>query len=154
MAKSAAPEGYNSITPYLVVDDGKAALEFYKSVFGADVFVLMDGPNGTVGHAELRVGDSVFMLADQTTSDFKSPVNGGEGGVFLMIYVEDVDEVFPRAISAGGKELKPLQDQFYGDRSGTFQDPFGHIWTLATHKEDVSPEEMERRMKEIPPMEN
>jgi PhnB protein len=138
------PEGYHSLTPYLIVDDGAKAMEFYKQAFGATELFRMEH-QGKIGHAEMKIGDSPFMLADENPQ-FKAPKSLGGTAVSLMIYVDDVDKVYPQAIAAGGTELKPLQDQFYGDRSGTLSDPFGHIWTVSTHKEDVSPEEMDKRM--------
>jgi len=110
----------------------------------------MDGPDGKVGHAEIRIGDSPVMLADEHPDmGFRSPQSLGGAAVSLMVYVENVDEVFRRAIAAGGKELRPVKDQFYGDRSGTLEDPFGHVWTISTHVEDVSHEEMGRRAEEM-----
>lgn len=138
------PEGYHSLTPYLIVDDGAKALEFYKQAFGATELFRMEH-QGKIGHAEMKIGDSPFMLADEN-AQFKGPKSLGGTAVSLMIYVDDVDKIYPQAIAAGGTELKALQDQFYGDRSGTLTDPFGHIWTVSTHKEDVTPEEMDKRM--------
>lgn len=140
------PEGYHALTPYLIIKGAGDAMEYYKKAFGAVELFRMPGPNGTVGHAEMKIGDSPFMLSDEHP-DLGHVGPGTLGGttVSLMIYVDDVDAVYPRAIAEGGKEMKPLQDQFYGDRSGTLTDPFGHVWTVATHKEDVSPEELERR---------
>jgi PhnB protein len=142
------PDGYHSVTPYLIVQGGARALEFYKQAFGAVELFRMDGPNGTVGHAEIKIGDSPVMLADPCpVMGFKDPQGYGGTPVSLLIYVEDVDSRFQQAVAAGGKVLKPLQDQFYGDRSGTLIDPFGHVWTISTHKEDVSNEEMQRRVE-------
>jgi PhnB protein len=150
MAVKPIPDGYHSVTPYLIVDDAASAIEFYKRAFGATELFRMDAPGGKIGHAEIKIGDSPIMLADEFPEmGFRSAKAIGSTPVSLMIYVEDVDSVFPQAIAAGGKELKPLQDQFYGDRSGTLEDPFGHVWTVSTHKEDVPPEEMERRMGEM-----
>jgi PhnB protein len=147
MSAKPIPDGYHSITPYLIVGDAKAAIEFYKQAFEAAELFRLPMPDGRVGHAELKIGDSVIMLADEFPEmDAKSPQAFGGTPVSLLIYVEDVNTAFSRAIAAGGKELRPLTDQFYGDRSGTLVDPFGHKWTLATHVEDVSPEEMQRRM--------
>ena len=138
------PEGYHSLTPYLIIDGAAEAMEYYKKAFGAvELFRMEHG--GKIGHAEMRIGDSPFMLADQG-ADYKSPAAYGGTPVSLMIYVEDVDTIYPQAIAAGGTETRPLQDQFYGDRSGTLRDPFGHVWTVATHKEDVSSEEMDKRL--------
>jgi PhnB protein len=140
------PEGYHSVTPYLVMKGAADAIEFYKKAFGATELFRMDH-EGKIGHAELKIGDSPIMLADENPEmGYLGPLAIGGTPVSLMIYVEDVDKIYPQAIAAGGVELKPLQDQFYGDRSGTLKDPFGHIWTVGTHKEDVTPEEMDKRM--------
>ena len=140
------PDGYHSVTPYLSIKGAAAALEYYKKAFGAIELFRMDGPDGRIGHAEIKIGDSPIMLADEYPEmEFVSPQTLGGSPVGLMIYVEDVDTVYARALTEGGQEVKPLQDQFYGDRSGTLKDPFGHVWTIATHKEDVSPEEIDRR---------
>jgi PhnB protein len=142
------PQGYNSITPYLVIKGAADAIEYYKKVFGATVVVRMDDPSGRIGHAELKIGDSHIMLADEFPEmNYRGPVTDGSSPVSILLYVEDVDSIVERAAAAGAKILKPVQDQFYGDRSGFIQDPFGHLWGVATHKEDVSPEEMEERMK-------
>jgi len=145
MPVSPFPEGYHRITPYLVVDGAAKAMEFYAKHFGAEEFVRMPGPGGTVMHAEMKIGDSVFMLSDGM-DEFKGPNAFGGSPVSLLLYVENVDDVVTRAVAAGATLLRPVKDQFYGDRSGTLKDPFGHIWTVATHTEDVPPEEMERRM--------
>jgi PhnB protein len=140
------PDGYHSVTPYLVISGAAAALEFYAKVFGAKELMRVPGPDGKVGHAELQLGDSRIMLADEHPEmGFRGPKAYGGTPVSLAVYVENVDTVFDRAVSAGATVLRPVQDQFYGDRSGTLQDPFGHVWTLATHTEDVAPEELERR---------
>jgi PhnB protein len=140
------PEGYHSVTPYLICDGAADAIEYYKKTFGATELFRMDH-GGKIGHAELKIGDSPIMLADEYPEmDYRSPKALGGTPVSLMIYVEDVDSVYKQAIDAGATEVKPLQDQFYGDRSGTLTDPFGHVWTIATHKEDVTMEEMNRRM--------
>lgn len=145
MSVSPFPDGYHRITPYLVVDGAARAIEFYARHFGAVEFVRMGGPDGTVAHAEMKVGDSVFMLAEQQ-AEFKGPGAYGGSPVSLLLYVENVDDVVNSAVAAGARLLRPIQDQFYGDRSATLVDPFGHIWTVATHVEDVAPEEMQRRM--------
>lgn len=146
------PKDYNSVTPYLIVKDGAKAIEYYKKVFGATETVRMNGPDGKVGHAELKIGNSHIMLADEFPEmDHKSPLSLGSSPVSLLVYVEDVDGIVNRAVAAGAKILKPVQDQFYGDRSGFIQDPFGHLWGVATHKEDVSPQEMKERMKKMQP---
>jgi len=142
------PEGYHSVTPYLIIKGASEAIDFYKKAFGATELFRMPAPEGKIGHAEIKIGDSPIMLADEFPEmGYKSPQTLGGSPVSLMIYVADVDTVFKQAIAAGGKEQRPVKDQFYGDRSGTLEDPFGHVWHVATHKEDVSPEEMERRMK-------
>jgi len=139
------PEGYHSVTAYLVMKGAAEAIEFYKKAFGATELFRMEH-EGKIGHAEIKIGDSPVMLADEHPEmGFVGPKTLGGTPVSLMIYVDDVDTVFNRAIAEGGVEMKPLQDQFYGDRSGTLTDPFGHVWTVATHKEDVSPEEMSQR---------
>lgn len=138
------PEGYHSLTPYLIVDGAAEAIEYYKKAFGAVELFRMDH-EGRIGHAEMKIGDSPFMLSD-AMMEYKGPKALGGTPVSLMIYVDDVDTIYPQAIAAGGTEVKPLQDQFYGDRSGTLTDPFGHLWTVATHKEDVSAEEIEKRL--------
>ena len=149
MAVKPIPEGYHSVTPYLIVRGGVAALDYYKNAFGAEERFRMNGPGGTIGHAEIQIGDSVVMLADENPAwNAKAPEKGTTPPVQLMIYVEDVDATFKRAIEAGGAEIQPIKDQFYGDRSGTLTDPFGHVWTIATHVEDVAPDEMERRASE------
>lgn len=140
------PEGYHSLTPYLVVDGAAQALAYYKQAFGATELFRMEH-DGKIAHAEMKIGDSPFMLSDEHPEQgFKGPKSLGGSAVGLMIYVDDCDAVFKQAIAAGGTETKPLQDQFYGDRSGSLKDPFGHIWTVSTHKEDVSPEEIDKRL--------
>jgi len=140
------PDGYHSLTPYLIIDGATEALEFYKKAFGATELFRMEH-QGKIGHAEMKIGDSPFMLADeQPGMPWKGPKALGGTPVSLMIYVDDVDTIYKQAIGAGGVEVKPVQDQFYGDRSGTLTDPFGHVWTVATHKEDVSPEEIDKRL--------
>jgi PhnB protein len=126
------------------------AIDFYKKAFGAVELMRMPTPDGRIGHAELKIGNSPIMIADESPEmGYSGPAALGGTPVSLMIYLEDVDTVFKNAITAGGTELKPLQDQFYGDRSGTLRDPFGHVWTVATHVEDVSEEEMEKRLKAL-----
>jgi PhnB protein len=147
MAVKPIPEGYHSVTPYLIVSNAGRALDFYKSAFGAKEMIRMEQPGGRIGHAEMQIGDSRVMLADEFPEmGAKSPDSLGGSPVGLMLYVQDVDSQFRQAIAAGAKEVRPVQDQFYGDRSGTLVDPFGHQWTLGTHKEDVSDEELKRRM--------
>lgn len=148
MAVKAIPDGYHSVTPYLIISGAAEAIDFYQQAFGAIELFRMPAPGGKIGHAEIKIGNSPIMLADEFPEmGYKSPATLGGSPVSLMIYVEDVDTVFGRAIAAGGKEQRPVKDQFYGDRSGTLADPFGHVWHIATHREDVEPEEMERRMK-------
>ena len=140
------PEGYHSVTPYLSVKGAVEALEYYKKAFGATELFRMEH-DGKIGHAEIKIGDSPIMLADEFPEmGSVSPQTLGGSPVGIMIYVEDVDTVFKNAIDAGGTEKKAVQDQFYGDRSGTLTDPFGHVWTVATHKEDVAPEEIDKRL--------
>ena len=142
------PKGYSTVTPYLVIKGAAKAIDYYKSVFGATVVVRMDGPGGLVGHAELQIGDSLIMLADENPSmGHRSAETIGASPVSLYVYLPDCDKVVAKAAAEGAKILKPVQDQFYGDRSGFIQDPFGHLWGIATHKEDVSPQEMKERMK-------
>jgi PhnB protein len=142
------PEGYHSVTPYLIINGAAEAIEFYRKAFGATELFRMPAPEGKIGHAEIKIGDSPIMLADEFPEmGYKSPRSLGGSPVSILIYVEDADRVFNQAIAAGGKEQRPVKDQFYGDRSGTLEDPFGHVWHVATHQEDVSPEEMEKRMK-------
>ena len=149
MSVKPIPEGYHSVTPYLIVRGGAAAIEFYNKAFGATELFRMPAPGGKVGHAEIKIGDSIIMLADEHPEiGYNGPQTIGGSAVSLMIYVEDVDTVFERAVSGGATVKEALQDKFYGDRMGTVVDPFGHIWHLATHKEDVSMDEMERRAKE------
>jgi PhnB protein len=151
-ATSYIPQGYNSITPYIVIKGAAQAIEYYKKVFGANEVVRMNGPDGKVGHAELQIGDSRIMLADENPGmgqGYASPATIGASPVSLYLYLPDVDRVVENAVAAGAKILKPVEDQFYGDRSGFIQDPFGHLWGIATHVEDVSPEEMKERMKKM-----
>jgi PhnB protein len=141
------PEGYHSVTPYLIIKGAADAIEYYKKSFGATELFRMPTPDGKIGHAELKIGDSPIMLSDEHPDlGHVGPQTLGGTPVGIMIYVDDVDTIYKRAISGGGQEIKPLQDQFYGDRSGTLKDPFGHMWTVATHVEDVAPAEMKKRM--------
>ena len=144
------PDGYPRVTPYLIVDGASAAIEFYRSVLGATERLRMPAPEDKVGHAELEIGDSVIMLADEFPSmDARSPRAVGGTPVTLHVYVEDVDSVFDQAIQAGATALRAVEDRFYGDRSGQFEDPFGHRWDIASHVEDVPPDEMAKRMAEM-----
>jgi PhnB protein len=141
------PEGYHSVTPYLFVRSAASAIDFYKNVFGATEVVRMAGSNGKIMHAELRIGDSIVMLADENpTTGVMSPQTIGGFSVGLHLYVENVDAVILKAVDNGSKLLRPIKNQYYGDRSGSVLDPFGHMWSVATHVEDVSPEEMRKRM--------
>ncbi len=143
-------QGYHSVTPYLIIRGAAQAIDYYKKVFGATEVFRMDAPDGKVGHAELQIGDSRIMLADENPTmgeGYASATSIGASPVSLYLYIPDVDQVVERAAAAGAKILKPVQDQFYGDRSGFIQDPFGHLWGIATHVEDVSPEELEERAK-------
>jgi PhnB protein len=143
------PEGYHSVTPYLAVHDAAAALDFYKRAFGARERMRMAAPGGKVGHAEIEIGGSCIMLADEYPAiGFRSPRAIGGTPVTLHLYVEDVDTVVKEASVAGAKEVRPVKDEFYGDRTGTIQDPFGHVWHIATHKEDMSRDELRRRADE------
>jgi PhnB protein len=151
MALKPIPEGYHSVTPYLIIKGAAQAIDFYKKAFGATELMRFPGPNDTVMHAEIKIGDSPVMLADEHESGpYRSPLAVGGTPVSLMVYVEDVDTVFNQAVSWGAKSTRAVEDQFYGDRSGNLTDPFGHVWTIATHKEDVSTEEMQRRMAALP----
>jgi PhnB protein len=140
------PDGYRTLTPYLIVADGAGAVVFYESVFGAKLRLKLDGPDGNLGHGELEIGDSVIMLADEHPAhNAHAPEHFGGSPVTLHLYVEDVDAVVARATTAGAALLRPVENQFYGDRSGSFADPFGHVWHVATHIEDVPPDEINRR---------
>lgn len=150
MAKQvrAIPEGHHTVTPYLIVGDAADALAFYKKAFGAEELMRVAAPRGKIGHAEIRIGDSVIMLADEYPDmNARGPHAFGGSPVSIHLYVEDVDTVARQAIAAGATVVRPVQDQFYGDRSGSFTDPFGHSWHVATHKEDLTPEELDKRVK-------
>jgi PhnB protein len=148
MAAKPIPEGYHSITPYLIIRGAGEAIEFYKKAFGATELFRFPAPDGKIGHAEIKIGDSPIMLADEFAEmGYKGPESLGGSPVSIMLYVDDVDTVFNRAVDAGATVKEALQDKFYGDRMGTVTDPFGHRWHLGTHKEDVPMEEMERRAK-------
>lgn len=145
------PEGYHSVTPYLIVSEGNKAIDFYKQAFGATEIMRMPGPGGKIMHAEIQIGDSRIMLADEFPEmGARSPKSIGGSPVFIHLYVEDVDRVIAQAIESGAKIDRPIQDQFYGDRSGSVSDPFGHTWAISTHKEDLSPEEIQKRMANMP----
>jgi PhnB protein len=142
------PEGHNSVSPYLIVNGADKALDFYKKAFGATEIMRFNAPDGRVGHAEIRIGDTVVMVADEHPDhDAHAPRKFGGSPVGLHLYLEDVDEVWARATAAGGIVKHPLTNQFYGDRNGALEDPFGHTWHLSSHIEDVSAEEIDRRMK-------
>lgn len=146
-AVKAVPEGYEGITPYLICRNAEAAIDFYKKAFGA-VELFRIGGDGKVGHAEMKIGNAIFMLADEFPDmGAESPETIGGTPVSLYVYVEDVDTFTEKAVAEGLKVLKPVSDQFYGDRSGHFEDPFGHKWGFATHKEDLTPEELDERAK-------
>ena len=142
------PEGYHTATPYLIIGGAAAAIEFYKKAFGATELSRFPAPDGKIGHAEIKIGDSPIMLADEYPEmGYKGPQSLGGSPVSLMIYVEDVDSIFNQAVAAGASVKEAVSDKFYGDRIGTLTDPFGHVWHVSTHKEDVSVEEMQRRAK-------
>ena len=150
MAVKPIPEGYPQVTPYLCVSGAAEAIEFYSNVFGAKERMRMPAPAGKIGHAELQIGDSVIMLADEFPDmGALGPASVGGTPVTISVYVENVDAVYDRAVAAGAKALRPVEDQFYGDRSGQFEDPFGHRWSVASHVEDVAPDEMQRRMQQM-----
>ena len=143
----AVPDGYHSVTPYLIVDGAARAIDFYTRAFGAKELMRIPAPGDRVGHAEIKIGDSVIMLADEHPEmQARGPGHYGGSPVSILLYVDDVEALFKQAIAAGGTETRAVADQFYGDRAGTLKDPFGHSWHLHTHKEDVSMEELRRRM--------
>lgn len=151
MAVQWKPSGYGTLTPYLIVRGAGEAMEFYKKIFGAVERMRMPMPDGRIVHAEMQLGDSVLMLADEMIEmGARSPATVGGTPVGLCLYVKDVDAVYHKALQAGAKSERAPTDQFYGDRSARVRDPFGHQWTLMTHIEDVSPEEMQRRMQSMP----
>jgi PhnB protein len=140
------PKGYHAVTPYLSVKGAASAIAFYKKAFGAKEIMRMPGPGGTIGHAEIQIGDSHIMLADEYPEmNFRSPQAFGGTPVAISLYVQDVDRVVKKAIAGGAKVLRPVTDQFYGDRSGSLEDPFGHVWHVATHKEDIPMKELKKR---------
>ena len=142
----AIPEGYEGATPYLIVNGASAALDFYKKGFGAAEIMRIPAPEGRIGHAEIKIGKAVVMLADECPGmDYKSPRSLGGSPVSMMVYVPDVDAFVKHAVDAGAKLTRPVEDKFYGDRSGSLEDPFGHHWHFATHIEDVPPAEMAKR---------
>jgi PhnB protein len=144
------PEGYHTVTPYLIIDGASAALDFYKKAFGATEIMRMAHPDGKIGHAEIKVGDSPIMLADEHPQmGYRGPRTLGGTPVSLCLYVDDVDSMARTAVAAGAKVVREVQDQFYGDRSGTFEDPYGHVWTISTHKEDLSMDEIHKRAEAL-----
>jgi len=150
MAVKPIPQGYHSVTPYLIFDDAAKAIEFYKKALGAAELMRFPAPGGRIGHAEIKIGDSPVMLADENAEmSARSPRTIGGSPVSLMLYVEDVDARVAQAVAAGAKLTRPLANQFYGDRTGGIEDPFGYHWYLATHVEDVSTDELKRRAKEL-----
>jgi PhnB protein len=141
------PEGYPRVTPYLHVSGAAAAIDFYTDILGAEERMRMPGPEGKLGHAELQIGESIVMLADEFPDmGIRGPKSIGGTAVTLHLYVEDVDAVFDAALTAGATSIRAVENQFYGDRTAQFEDPFGHRWNIASHVEDVPPEEMEKRM--------
>jgi PhnB protein len=142
------PEGYEGATPYLIIKGATAAMDFYKKAFGATELMRMPAPGGTVGHAEIKIGKAIIMLADEYPAmNCKSPQAYGGSPVSIMLYVQDVDAFVDRAVVAGAKLLRPVKNQFYGDRSGSLEDPFGHQWHIATHVEDVPHDELAKRVQ-------
>lgn len=146
MSVKPIPDGYEGITPYLICKNAEAAIDFYKRAFGAEELFRIGG-GGMIGHAEMKIGKAVFMLADEFPPMANSPETVGGSPVSLYMYVEDVDAFCAKAVEEGLEVLKPVADQFYGDRSGHFKDPFGHLWGFATHKEDLTPDELNERAK-------
>jgi PhnB protein len=148
MAVKPIPDGFHSITPYLAVEDAAKAIDFYEAAFGAEEVMRMPGPDGTIAHAEIQIGDSKLMLSDPfDQSSVQPPTTRGGPTASIFLYVDDVDAAFDRATEAGAEVTMPLEDMFWGDRFGTVTDPFGHVWSLATHKEDLTEEEMAERSK-------
>jgi PhnB protein len=146
------PKQYHSVTPYLICRDASHAIDYYQRIFGAREMMRMPGPNGRIMHAELQIGDARIMLADEFPDmNVRGPQAIGGTPVTLLVYVEDVDATTQQAIAAGAKAIRPVQDQFYGDRAGTITDPFGHQWTIATHKEDLTMEQLQERMRAMKP---
>lgn len=150
MTVKAKPDGYHSVTPYLSIRRAAQAIEFYKRAFNATETFRLVAPGGEIGHAEIKIGDSPIMLADPCEEgSFRHPQSLGGSSVGLHVYVDDVDALFAQALKAGAKSVRAVQDQFYGDRTGTLEDPFGHLWFLATHKEELTPEEINRRAEAL-----
>ena len=150
MTVKSIPEGYHSVTPYLSIKGAAAAMEFYERAFNAEEIFRLIAPDGKIGHAEIKIGDSPIMLADACDQGaFRPPAELSGTSIGMHVYVKDVDALFAQAIKAGAKAVRPVQDQFYGDRTGTLEDPYGHVWFLATHKEDLTPDEIHRRAEEM-----
>jgi PhnB protein len=150
MTVSAIPMGFHSVTPYLIVNGAQKAIDFYCNAFDAQHVMQMPLPDGGIAHAKIKIGDAYIMLSDTCSEDhFKGPKELGGSPVSLMLYVKDVDSVFTKAIELGAKQVRPVHDQFYGDRAGTLEDPFGHVWIVGTHKEDISDHELNSRMADI-----
>ena len=150
MATNPIPTGFEGVTPYLIIKNATGAIDFYKTVFGAEEVMRMSTPHGAIGHAEIKIGNGHVMLTDENIeAGWKGPQTVGGNPVSLVVYVADCDATFSTAITNGATETKPMEDQFYGDRMGTITDPFGHIWSIGTHVEDVSPEEMQARMAKM-----
>lgn len=148
MATKPIPEGYHSVTPYLIVKGAAAAIDFYERAFGATELLRMPDGRGAIAHAEVKIGDSVIMLADENPNlGYRGPRSLGGSTVSILLYVSDVDGTYERALKAGARAQRPVANQFYGDRSGAIEDPFGHFWTISTHVEDVPPDEMKRRIE-------
>lgn len=145
----AVPDGYHSVTPYLIVKGAHKAIAFYEKAFGARVRLCLPAPGGGIGHAELEIGDSILMIADEFPGGSRGPRAIGGTPISLMIYVEDVDAVYESALVAGARAVRPLENKFYGDRAGQVEDPFGHVWTLASHVENVTAEQLSERMEEM-----
>lgn len=152
MATKSIPDGYPSATPYLIVKEASRAIEFYKQALNATELMRLTDAEGKIAHAEVKIGNSPIMIADEfPNGGYRSPQTLGGSTVSLMLYVEDVDGQFKQAVAAGANSLRPVEDQFYGDRCGTLEDPFGHIWTIATHKEDVPFDEVKKRFEKLDP---
>lgn len=144
------PQGYHTVTPYLTIKNCAKAIEFYKKAFGAVETVRLDGSNNKIMHAEIKIGDSILMMSDESDEWMnKGPEQLGGSPISVVLYVENVDDVFNRAVKEGASVVREVRNEFYGDRMGTLKDPFGHTWSIGTHVEDVSPEEMEKRMKSM-----
>lgn len=150
MSLKTIPDGYHSVTPYLSIKGASDAIEFYKMAFNATELFRLDMPGGTIGHSEIQIGNSRIMIADPCDDvSFGDPKTLGGSTVGLYVYVDNVDEIYSQSVAAGAKSVTPVEDQFYGDRTGTIEDPYGHRWFLATHKEDLTPEELNKRAEEL-----